>query len=656
VVNVVTPSGSNEFHGQAVAYYAGSGLRTAPRVGLEESNPVNARQYDVGLSLSGPIVRDRLWYFAAYDPTFAKQDVLLAGLPKQRDSQVRHLFAGKVTWRAGPQTDLEVTVLGDPSRHDTLAQVLPSTVDPAAAVLRVTQGGTTMAIQARHQFDARTRLSITASRLAYDLNTTPRSGDTSLLARTRINDRTTNVSSGGPGRLIQNRETRPAVRLALSLLRGGHAVKVGAEYEDDQFTLAIGPSVITRVADSTYNWLELFTSAHVHNRIPTLYAQDTWEVARRLSVSFGLRWEGQYLSGQVGPDRTIAPELAPRLGVVYELGEPGSQRVFASAGRFFEELLPITVASSSGTGAIRVYPQNPLVDSANGTVKQGLNTPAGFPATADLVGQYYDQLTVGYERRLGGGFKLGAHGTYRILRWVLEDGIAPGDSVIRFGNPGRGPLATMPRARQHYEALEFSLERSTPGPLYLLASYVLSRNTGNYTGLYVADQWSTDGGSGPFPNSGPQYDYPDQLVNADGLLPNDQTHVAKAAVSFRTRAGATLGAFLTVASGTPLSEYGTSAALAPYWTFVSPRGSAGRTPTTWSLDLHSAYDLPVSGRGRVHSRLLVDLFDVGSPRSAVQYDQLQYLDSARTQVNPNYLAVMLHQPPMSARVGVEVGF
>jgi hypothetical protein len=161
------------------------------------------------------------------------------------------------------------------------------------------------------------------------------------------------------------------------------------------------------------------------------------------------------------------------------------------------------------------------------------------------------------------------------------------------GNPGRGPLTTLPRARRHYAALELSLERSTLGPLYLPASYVLSRNVGNYTGLFATDALC------PCLTSGLQYDVPDAMVNAFGLLPNDRTH----------------------------DRSGPSCARAA-------RPAARRA--IWSLDLHGAYDLPLGRGGRIRPRVLVDLFNVGSPRTGLLYDQLHCINSARTQVNLNY--------------------
>lgn len=659
VINVVTPSGGNEFHGEALGFFTADELRTAPRVGAGETNPVNFNQYDVGLTLSGPIRRDRLWYSVAYDPTSANKDVELAAIPKQTDTQVRHQLAGKLTWSPGSNTDLALTLLGDPHTHDwLLGFVLPATTDPNTVLVHETGGGTTLAVEGRQRFGPRTQLTVGVSHLGRHLDILPRSAANGLGAWTRLDDYITNASSGGVQGFDTSRESRTAVRLALTLLTARHSWKFGVEFEDNRFAEGGIYSEIARLPDTVhhdtvYVWSENYGHERVRNRVPTLYIQDAWEVTPRFRVSAGLRWESQHMTGDVGPARTIASELAPRLGLVYELGAPGSQRLFASAGRFYEQipLWAVIFWNSTGAQLFRQYPQNPLVDSTNGVYLSPPFTYGQIPATRDLQGQSYDQLTVGYDRALHGAIKVSTHVTYRLLRWAIEDGIPLGDSVLRMGNPGRGPLAAMPRARQRYAALELSVERATPGPLYLMASYVLSRNIGNYTGLYATDYQVAH------PNSGPQYDYPDLMTpNAYGLLPNDRTHVAKVAASYRLGFGATLGGFLTAASGTPLNEYGTSAYATGYYTFLRPRGSVGRTPAIWSLDLHASYDLPVEGGARVRPKLLLDVFNVGSPRQALLYDQVHYLDAAKSFENPTYGAVTKYQPPMSARVGMVVDF
>jgi len=113
-------------------------------------------------------------------------------------------------------------------------------------------------------------------------------------------------------------------------------------------------------------------------------------------------------------------------------------------------------------------------------------------------------------------------------------------------------------------------------------------------------------------------------------------------------------------SGTPLSEYallqvGGTQRLA----FVNTRGSAGRTPSVWDLNLRFAYELPFRS-DETHAQLILDLMHVGSPREAVNFDQLHYLgydaEGNPTFPNQTYGDANFFQPPMVVRLGLEVGF
>jgi len=96
-------------------------------------------------------------------------------------------------------------------------------------------------------------------------------------------------------------------------------------------------------------------------------------------------------------------------------------------------------------------------------------------------------------------------------------------------------------------------------------------------------------------NSTSQFDLPEMLVNATGLLPNDRTHVFKLFGSYATRFGLTLGASFIAESGIPLSEHGGSSIGYPL-NFVTERGSNGRTPALWDLGLRSVYALGHANR------------------------------------------------------------
>lgn len=220
------------------------------------------------------------------------------------------------------------------------------------------------------------------------------------------------------------------------------------------------------------------------------------------------------------------------------------------------------------------------------------------------------------------------------------------------GNPGFGELDGYPRAKREYTALELTAEKSFGGVLRLLGSYVLSRTYGNYGGVF-----NLDAGSLGQPNG--SYDYPEMLVNAEGLLPQDRTHQFKVAASYRTGFGLSLGGRFLWLTGTPLSEMG-SCNSPTCFTFVSQRGTAGRTPSIWELDMRASYDFGYLLRRRAPARLILDVFNLGNPREAVAFEQVLYFrlddEGNPANFNPDYGEPTLYQLPVSVRLGLEVGF
>ncbi len=71
LINAVTKSGTNEFHGDFYGYYTGKSLRavnpgqsaTDPNKGVKD--PLKERTY--GFTFGGPIIKDKLFFFLAYD-------------------------------------------------------------------------------------------------------------------------------------------------------------------------------------------------------------------------------------------------------------------------------------------------------------------------------------------------------------------------------------------------------------------------------------------------------------------------------------------------------------------------------------------------------------------------------------------------------------
>jgi len=298
------------------------------------------------------------------------------------------------------------------------------------------------------------------------------------------------------------------------------------------------------------------------------------------------------------------------------------------------------------------YDHDPRIDASGGDTTVTIET-GGLAEIPDLRGEHFDEFVIGYDRRIGTGYRVGVRGIYRVLREVIDDAVdtLTGKAVV--GNPGRGQLSFLPSPRHDYTALELTLQKFRGETFQFLVSYILSRNYGNYTGVYSTELEVAG-------NAGPQFDFPDLIPNNTGLLPNDRTHVLKGFGSYKVRRSLTVGTVFTWQSGTPLSELGGTVVGLPYSSFLHQRGSAGRTPALWDWNLRFAYVLGVHREARGSWRLLLDLFHVGSPRRPVRVDQVHYtaLDASgdQTAPNPSFGQAKSYQPAMSARLGLVFGF
>ena len=662
ILNVVTPTGTNSVRGEIFAFGVHNKLSAPPRHGLIEPESRGAYAADFGGSIGGPVVRDRVWFFGAYNRAVESDEVMLPGLGFYRDREIGNRFAGKLTWQPAAATNATFTVLGDPSTRIAVGSTLGAygpavrltSPDPALGNLR--RGGVTTALQVRHLLNTSLMLEVSGSRLAARDDNAPA---TALgAAELFFTDGPTGTRSGGYPENVRLRTTRTSAGSAATLLLEKHTTKVGAELVDNGLRQHSTQQALWFIDPALplpyFFWL---ADAHgsVHNRVLSLYGQDDWRPTERLTINAGARWDHQSLIDSRGaPVLRISGELQPRVGIVYQPGKLGTQKVSASFGRFSQDLHLAASAlyhDYSNVFAFILYGQDPRTDTTG-----AVGGPLVFETDGDrLKGQYHDEWTVGYERVMGAGISVGVRAISRRLREGIEDANDPATGVTVLGNPGRGRLDHCPRMRRDYNALEVTASGSPSDNISMLGSYVLSRTYGNYGGLFNADFGYL------YANRNGWYDHCDEPSQfSTGDLPSDRRHVFKLAGSWNPSRRITLGSFLLWSSGTPVSELGGSVHGAPYATFIGRRGSAGRTPSLFDLNLRLAYHLPIMTRAGSGPTMLMDVFHLGSSRRAVAVDQLHYLglDQQGSQAFPNvtYGRATRYAPSMSARLGLIAPF
>jgi len=132
VLNVITKSGGNEFHGDVFAYYdsasAQSNVKSSNLAVARETRTYVTQDYtrqDFGADIGGFLIKDKIWFFGAYDRVNNDSDLQITkdwtvfGGPAQdtiyTQKVKRDLWSGKLTWRIAQNHSFIVSAFGDPT-------------------------------------------------------------------------------------------------------------------------------------------------------------------------------------------------------------------------------------------------------------------------------------------------------------------------------------------------------------------------------------------------------------------------------------------------------------------------------------------------------------------------------------------------------------
>ncbi len=120
IFNVVTKSGSNEFRGDVFGYFTGqSFVRDTKNFPFQGSAPNGFSEADFGFDLGGPIVKDKLWFFGAFNPQRRKNFLLSQTFRRDLENEITTPFyAGKITYGINDNNTFNFSTFGDFTKQE----------------------------------------------------------------------------------------------------------------------------------------------------------------------------------------------------------------------------------------------------------------------------------------------------------------------------------------------------------------------------------------------------------------------------------------------------------------------------------------------------------------------------------------------------------
>jgi hypothetical protein len=397
VVSAVTKSGGNRFTGEGHYYFTGSALNAGPvrRLNLDPSDDVTVRYIqdeeqpshnnEVGGSIGGPIIRDRLFFFGSISPRFARntntyqfrEGAETGDITRERTFMSAY---GKISYASRRVNAYFGTLFTPTKSTGTLPSYSgrgPNYVSSSLASNEVnkTRGYKTE----QRNFTGNVDISLTSTTYIsvkggsfYD-----NYEDTGVPQTTPVIYRTSSIGlSGVPaqfqgGRLFQN---TPLVQIvnkdattqsyvqgdynAAFSAAGFHTLKIGAGvrhnsndvnqrypggrvdvYWDSTFASSVPGVAPGRGAFGYYEVHDLGTVGKADANISHFYIQDQWSMGR-LTLNLGLRSEDEKIPAFRERDVAIEfgwkEKLAPRLGAAYDWFGDGRLKLFGSYGRYYD--------------------------------------------------------------------------------------------------------------------------------------------------------------------------------------------------------------------------------------------------------------------------------------------------------------------------------
>ncbi len=423
VINVITKSGGNEFHGGVFGYYNDTGMRAdqvngeaaevfapdfsetgAAQNGANGTNNIYSKdvRQEWGADLGGFIVKDKVWFFGAYDRVQINQNLTPLDPNNQTTfgldfpvSYFQNKYSGKLTFNILQGTSIVGSVFSDSqTQQGALYPRIPTSLNPVSYAGRRDTGGPDYGARLNQLFGSFGIFTFQYAQHSDRYATKPFGLDIpQLLDYTGSPNGTSSVARNGYGLVAgttnNNQSNRSLYSASFTGYVGNHEVKIGGDYQDDATSgvtyytgqvrnrvrpcTQTGSSVcdLTKApiydnglpgsqhyvgpvfyqhdvyADGTVNSFEVIPGApfNTPSKRYSAYLQDQWRIIPTLTMNLGVRYDTENFYGfdpnpEVGEFKafSLTDQWAPRIGVVWDFIGDGTSKLYASAGRFYFSL------------------------------------------------------------------------------------------------------------------------------------------------------------------------------------------------------------------------------------------------------------------------------------------------------------------------------
>ena len=367
VINIVTQSGSNNFHGGAYEFFRNQRLDARNAL---VANRLPLTQSQFGATLAGPLLTNKLFFFTNYEGTrqntagvitinpanitAVNNKLLVSGYRGQqigtgeypttlRTNNYFGRLDGRVSnrdqfnlrysrYEAGSENSRNVGGLSTVSRAASLYNH-----DSTVALNNVVTIMPSIINESRFQF-ARSSLDAPVNDLigpAVNISGTASFGT---------------AGSSPTGRFADSYELVNNV----SVQRGGHFFKAGADFtyndlniifpgiQQGQYTFS---SLTNFLAGRYVNFQQAFGPAAQPQQNPNVgaYGEDEWRIKSNLTLNLGVRYDFQSLPSIVPNNRS---NVAPRVGIAWSPGRARRTVLRASYGLFYDRI-PLRAVSNA---------------------------------------------------------------------------------------------------------------------------------------------------------------------------------------------------------------------------------------------------------------------------------------------------------------------